>query len=100
MSMATELPNRPTPTPDDSERLVDPTDRVKSPTDKAEPRFAAALERADREARIRARAEASAPDVTDEPDDLDPPDQPSAEHATDGGPFSFNRTAGDTEEEQ
>jgi hypothetical protein len=100
MSMATELPNRPTPTPDEHERLVDPTDRVKSPADKAEPRFAAALERADREARIRARTEASADEPTDETVELDAPAEPNTETAAADGPFSFNRTAGDTEEAQ
>jgi hypothetical protein len=101
MSMATELPNRPTPSADDHQDLVDPTERVQSPTDKPEPRFAAALERAEREARIRARTEAAAP--ADEIDDVDVDPVEPVEPADDvaaRGPFSFNRTAGDTEEDQ
>jgi hypothetical protein len=98
MSMATELPNRPTPSADDHQHLVDPTERVQSPTDKPEPRFAAALQRAEREARIRARTESAA--SADEPDEADADEAEPAEDVVPTGPFSFNRTAGDTEDDQ
>ena len=101
MSMATDLPSRPAPDPDaDDHRIVSATDRVKSVADKTDPRFEAALQRTEREARLRAEREAKADgEASDEPDDADDDAQPDVSPDAPGS-FSFNMTAGDAEPDQ
>jgi large subunit ribosomal protein L4 len=87
-----DLPNRPKPNPDDVSRVVDPKDRVKSVADKEDPRFAAAREKAEKEQRLREKAQAKeAKDDTEKATAQEAPqEQPKK------GPFSFNMT-GDEE---
>ncbi len=54
----TDLPARPAPDAE-AHRIVDATDRVKSVSDKTDPRFEAALNKVDREAARRAKAESA-----------------------------------------
>jgi hypothetical protein len=53
-----DLPSRPAPDAT-KHQIVDATDRVKSVSDKTDPRFEAALNKVDREAARRAKAEAA-----------------------------------------
>jgi hypothetical protein len=98
MIMATDLPNRPKHDPDAEQTIIDPMDRVKSAQDKPDPRFEAARQKAEREAKVYAdRAEkadddADAEDTDEEAEVVDE----SAEKRT----FSFNMTAGEAEEDQ
>jgi hypothetical protein len=99
MIMATDLPNRPPTDPDSEHTIIDPQDRVKSAQDKLDPRFEAARQKAEREAKVYAdRAEkAEAPDSdaeeTDEETEVDDEDAGK-------GTFSFNMTAGEAEDDQ
>lgn len=100
MIMATDLPRRPEPEATEP-TVVDPTERVKSVADKANPRFEAARQRAEREdaarARARARAEAGGAEADDDADG--DADETTDETQAPGAPFSFNMT-GDAEEEK
>ncbi len=81
-----------------AETIIDPMDRVKSAQDKPDPRFEAARQKAEREAKVYAdRAEkADDPDPEDENDEVDEVIDESAEKGT----FSFNMTAGEAEEDE
>lgn len=97
MIMATDLPNRPKRDADEAKTIIDPTDRVKSAQDKPDPRFEAARQKAEREARLYA-------DRAEKDDEVAAADDESTEEAvvdepTDKGNFSFNMTAGDAEDE-
>ena len=98
MIMATDLPNRPKHDPDAEQTIIDPMDRVKSAQDKPDPRFEAARQKAEREAKVYAdRAEkADEPDPEDENDEVAEVTDESAEK----GSFSFNMTAGEVEDDQ
>jgi hypothetical protein len=98
MIMAPELPSRPKPDPDDEQTIIEPTDRVKSAHDKPDPRFEAARQKAEREAKVYAdRAEKA----DDEPDDEADAEQTEAlEERPAKGTFSFNMTAGDAEDDR
>lgn len=104
--MATDLPNRPKPDPDEAQTIIDPQDRVKSAQDKPDPRFEAARQKAEREAKV--YAERAERDDTDN-EDADESGEPEAEAdtaldgpaaPTDKGSFSFNMTAGDAEDDR
>jgi hypothetical protein len=97
MIMAPELPNRPKPSKDEEQTIIKPTDRVKSAQDKPDPRFEAARQKAEREAKVYAdRAEkADSPDDAEEADEEPKADDDSGSKGT----FSFNMTAGDAEED-
>lgn len=97
--MATDLPSRPKPDPDEEQTIIDPQDRVKSAQDKLDPRFEAARQKAEREAKVYAeRAE------RDDTDDVEPVEADveadEADAPTEKGSFSFNMTAGDAEEDR
>jgi hypothetical protein len=99
MIMATDLPNRPKPDPDEEQTIIDPQDRVKSAHDKPDPRFEAARQKAEREAKVyadRAEKAAGAAEAEDELEDEIEADESSGEKST----FSFNMTAGEAEEEE
>lgn len=98
--MATDLPSRPKPDPDEEQTIIDPQDRVKSAQDKLDPRFEAARQKAEREAKVYAeRAERDDSDDDVEPDEsADVTDEAGA--PTEKGSFSFNMTAGDAEEDR
>jgi hypothetical protein len=104
MSMATDLPSRPAPSSAERVEVLDPTERVKSVADKADPRFKAALDRAEREQRLRERlARASSGDPAEEPRSGAPSVTQKASEAPEPakkGTFSFNQTAGDTEDQR
>ena len=96
--MATDLPNRPKPDPDEAQTIIDPQDRLKSAQDKPDPRFEAARQKAEREAKVYAdRAE-----KTDDPVAADetPDEETDATESAEKGTFSFNMTAGDAEEDR
>jgi hypothetical protein len=110
MIMATDLPNRPKPAPDETQTIIDPKERLKSAQDKPDARFEAARQKAEREAKVYAdRADrddaaadveddgAAEPEASTEPVEADPDD--TAE-PTEKGSFSFNMTAGDAEEDR
>jgi hypothetical protein len=99
MIMATDLPNRPKPDPDEAQTIINPQDRLKSAQDKPDARFEAARQKAEREAKVYAdRAER---DDEAEVDDADVEDDAAAEpEPTEKGSFSFNMTAGDAEEDR
>jgi large subunit ribosomal protein L4 len=84
-----DLPNRPKPNPDHVSRVVDPKDRVKSVADKEDPRFAAAREKAEKEQRLREKAQAK-----EAKDDAEKPiaQEAAQEQPKKKGSFSFNMT--------
>lgn len=99
--MATDLPKRPEPDPDEAHRIVKPTERVKSVADKTDPRFEAAKARIERQDKIMARQEprsaSGARSGSHDGDDGQPKDE---EPEKDGkGSFSFNMTAGDAKDQ-
>lgn len=99
--MATDLPKRPEPDPDETHRIVKPTERVKSVADKVDPRFEAAKARLERQDEIMARQESrggSAADTDTEADGDRDPSEPQADEAGKGS-FSFNLTAGDAKDQ-
>lgn len=97
--MAPELPSRPKPDPDGEQTIIDPQDRLKSAHDKPDPRFEAARQKAEREAKVYAdRAEKGSDDV--EADDEPSDEASSDDSAASKGTFSFNMTAGDAEEDE
>ena len=98
MIMAPELPSRPKPDPDEEHTIIEPTDRVKSAHDKPDPRFEAARQKAEREAKVYSeRAEKAGT----EPDDEQSDEQATEADAPESkGTFSFNMTAGDAEEDE
>ncbi len=104
MNMATDLPSRPAPDPADRSEVLDPTERVKSVSDKTDPRFKAALDRAEREERLRAkaaRAESSSAGGTKPQGSAGGTPPTREESAMAGkGTFSFNQTAGETEDQK
>jgi hypothetical protein len=99
MIMATDLPNRPKPDPDEEQTIIDPQERLKSAHDKPDARFEAARQKAEREAKVYAdRAEKTVDDETT-------PDESEVEVEADESPeetgtFSFNMTAGEAEEDE
>jgi hypothetical protein len=98
MIMTAELPSRPKPDPDDEQTIIDPQDRVKSAHDKPDPRFEAARQKAEREAKVYAERAEREPDE-DEPT-VDADDDAEADAPEDKGTFSFNMTAGEVEEDR
>jgi hypothetical protein len=98
MIMAPELPSRPKPNPDDEQTIIEPTDRVKSAHDKPDPRFEAARQKAEREAKVYADRAEKADDEPDEEEAVEPAE--AADEPTSKGTFSFNMTAGDAEDDQ
>jgi len=100
MIMAPELPSRPKPDPDEEQTIIDPQERVKSAHDKPDPRFEAARQKAEREAKVYADRAEPRPDQDGAAggqgaaDDHEPEDAPEST-----GSFSFNRTAGDSDQE-
>lgn len=102
--MTTDLPSRPTPSPDERSEVLDPTERVKSVSDKTDPRFKAALDRAEREERLRARAAKVASGAPDgerrERSSSETSSAPEEPEAPRKRTFSFNQTAGDTEDQR
>lgn len=104
MNMATDLPSRPAPDPEHRSEVLDPTERVKSVSDKTDPRFKAALDRAEREERLRARAaraESTATAGSGPQGSASPTSPAPQESGTPGkGTFSFNQTAGETEDQK
>lgn len=97
--MATDLPNRPKPDPDETQTIIDPQDRLKSAQDKPDARFEAARQKAEREAKVYAdradRDDESADEPEASPESVDVDEEP-----TEKGSFSFNMTAGDAEEDR
>ncbi len=87
--MDNELPNREKPT-DTTRRIVDPKERVKSVADKADPRFEAARQKAEKEERIRAQIESQAQAAGDADDVDDAVETDGDDEAKPSGPFSFN----------
>jgi len=84
--MDPELPNREKPT-DFTRTVIDPKDRVKSVADKADPRFEAARQKAEKEELVRAQRGTTEPaDELDEVAEEDGAD----EAPQSSGPFSFN----------
>lgn len=104
MNMATDLPSRPTPDPEDRSEVLDPTERVKSLSDKTDPRFKAALDRAEREERLRAKAARTESGAAggNEPQGAVGGTSPAPEKSgmPGKGTFSFNQTAGETEDQK
>lgn len=96
MTMTSELPSRPKPSEDEQPTIIDPTERVKSAHDKPDPRFEAALQKAEREERVYAeRAEKT--EETNEPVEGERDERRSRQRKP---TFSFNMTAGDAEEDR
>ncbi len=87
--MASDLPNRPKLSDEEKARntVIDPTDRVKSVADKTDPRFEAAKNKADKEDRLRAAAEAKASASVDAA-----PEDEAADEDESGSGFSFKNT--------
>jgi hypothetical protein len=115
MIMATDLPNRPKPDPDEAQTIINPQDRLKSAQDKPDPRFEAARQKAEREAKVYAdRAERDGEPTVDEGtveegtveestvDESEASLESGDDTAepTEKGSFSFNMTAGDAEEDR
>jgi hypothetical protein len=96
MIMATDLPNRPKRDPDEAKTIIDPKDRVKSAQDKPDPRFEAARQKAEREAKVYADRAQKVDEVVDDEESTEEAD---ADETTEKGNFSFNMTAGDQEDE-
>ncbi len=97
--MATDLPNRPKHDPDAEQTIIDPMDRVKSAQDKPDPRFEAARQKAEREAKVYADRAEKADDPEAEVDETDEVAE-AADESAEKGTFSFNMTAGEAEEDQ
>ena len=97
--MATDLPNRPPTDPDSEHTIIDPQDRVKSAQDKLDPRFEAARQKAEREAKVYADRAEKAEDEESDAEETDEATEVEDEEAEKGS-FSFNMTAGDAEEDQ
>jgi hypothetical protein len=98
MIMATDLPNRPKPNPDEEQTIIDPKERVKSAQDKPDARFEAARQKAQREAQVYAERAEKSDDPSADDDGSDEAADVEDESA-EKGTFSFNMTAGDAEEE-
>ncbi len=84
--MDPELPNREKPT-DFTRTVIDPKDRVKSVADKADPRFEAARQKAEKEELVRSQRGPAEP-IEDTDDVVE--DDGANEANKSSGPFSFN----------